>query len=271
MEECRIRIDDKNADTCDELVLNSINTMMNLRNDFIAIMSVIFKYGYCIDLEVIKKFLENLIRFQFPLEGQGVHYEVEYDNYKFLMYELVLYLIAVMLKYEKYNEASFIINSSYFYRESNRSPLEYKNISVFNCPIVSLDRIRKNRLQLNRTCITADIIKVRSIYPGVGFEDIVDVDCILSITTAMEDKDGYMMDIWYPKCNIYTSYRRNELFKKMISKRHFEKVKVLLKVNTADEFKDIIKQVIEKSYKVGYSAIYNVNSLINLEKICTIE
>ncbi|RKD34173.1 SEFIR domain-containing protein [Thermohalobacter berrensis] len=277
LDEYRIYIDNtSNINEFDELVIDNINKLIPLRNDFIKVVDIIFKYKEHIDLNKFHRFWEEIIKYQYKTPDMSSYYQFQFDNFKFFIYELFLYFITILLKLEKYEEASFFINATYFYKINNYGELVNGNISEFNNYVESLEQIRQNRLKLNRISITADLIKERANIHNIKFRDIVETDYLLFFITINNSKDSIRQDIWVPRCSVYNSYHRKPLiFEKMISARHFEKVKILFKVNTPEEFKNMILKTtdlgIDKDYYKSFYRIISINKVVDIEKLATLD
>lgn len=270
------RLKGGSCENFDEDVLESIERMLPLRDDFIEFTNVVFKYGDKINLDELHSFFEKLISFLFKPEGVTSWTKIDFDNYKFFIHELFLYFIANLLKLGKYNEASFFINSKYFFRYDNFNELRSSGIDIFNSYILSLDEIRNKRLNLRRISLTADLIKQRANRKDINFDHIIETDLILYYITELE-RNNFS---WFPRCSVYNSRFSNniELFERMISSQHFNKIKILFKVNNFDELKKkmsvYLEHIEEGGHKYSNQWDYDIMPLeqvINLEKISTVE
>ena len=270
------RLEGGPRDNFDEDVLESIERMLPLRDDFIEFTNVVFKYGDKIDLDGLHSFFEKLISFLFKPEGVTSWTKIDFDNYKFFIHELFLYFIADLLKLGKYNEASFFINSKYFFRYDNSNELRNSGIDIFDSYILSLDGIRNKRLNLRRISLTADLIKQRANCEDINFDHIIETDLILYYITELEGNNFS----WFPRCSVYSPrfFSNIELFERMISSQHFNKIKILFKVNNLDELKKKVSVYLERIEEGGrkYSNQWDYNmvpleQVINLEKISTVE
>jgi hypothetical protein len=99
----------------DDKVASSIEKMLPLRDDFIDFTFILFKYRDSVDLDQIHEFWEKLAAFTFRPEHLGSWSEVDFDNFKFFNYELMLNFMAVLLQLKRYQEAGFFLHSQYFY------------------------------------------------------------------------------------------------------------------------------------------------------------
>lgn len=256
----------------DEKVLASIEKMLPFRDDFIEFTYIVFKYKEDIDLGRFHDFFEKLITFKFEPENIKTCAEVDCDNYRFFIYELFLYFISILLQLKKYKETAFFINSQYFYRYQNYGQLQNDGVGIFNSHVPSLDVNRNQRLKLQRISVTADLIKSRATRKDISFAQIVQTDLILYYLTELKD-DRYE---WTPRTSVYNDRgAKIELFERMISIQHFEKIKVLFDVESVENLKEEITKYIErnKGQKRGlwdYTVI-PLENILDLNKIGTVK
>jgi hypothetical protein len=239
----------------DDKVVASIDKLLPLRDDFMDFTFALFKYRESVDLDQLHSFLEKLIAFTFRPENVQSWAEIDYDNFRFFNYELMLGFIAALLRLRRYHEAGFFIQSRYFYR-SDTNDLRQNGIEIFNRYVRSLDEFRNNRLGLQRASVTADLIKARATRKDLSFGDIREADLILHYITALR---GGRFE-WFPRSSAYGGRgSRIELFDRMVSGRHFEKIKAIFGVNEVSELKALISQYLErnKNDQYGHSSIWN--------------
>jgi hypothetical protein len=78
---------------------------------------------------------------------------------------------------------------------------------------------------------------------------------------------------WFPITYIYKTRDIFELFDRMVSKRHFEKVKILFNVNTISELHSKLTKIKEeKKEPIGYGSfgfVQPIYSVINIDTIGT--
>ena len=253
----------------DDRVVEVLEKMLPLRDDFIDFIFTVFKYQERVDIEKLQNFFEKLIPFSNRPENAQNYTKIDYDNYKFFSYELVLYLLAILIKLKKYDELAFFINNQYFYRNPNTSELAYDGVEIFNHYLPSLDEIRNKRLELRRVSITADLIKSRATRKDVDFNDLIQADLITFYITDLRGSDFR----WFPRTSAYNPRWGSgvEVFDRLVSRQHFEKIKSLFGVKTIDELKKLIVQYIERNQekaKQGYYRSWSWDYTIHpLEKV----
>ena len=180
--------------------------------------------------------------------------------------------MAVLLQLKKYQEAGFFLHSQYFYRNTT-DELKQSGIEMFNRHVRSLDEFRNNRLGLRRVSMTADLIKARATRKDLSFGEIRETDLVLHCVTELcGGRFG-----WFPRTSVYGGRGSGiELFDRMVSRRHFDKIKVLFSVNTVDELKALIGQYVAQNSDArrGFGGMWEydimpVENVINLGKIAT--
>ena len=257
----------------DDRVVETLEKMLPLRDDFIDFVFTVFKYQESVDMEKLHNFFEKLIPFSYrPINVQS-YTDVDYDNYKFFTYELILNFVAILLQLKKYKEVSHFINSQYFYRHPNNSELTHNGIEIFDTYPRVLDEIRNKRLNLRRVSLTADLIKVHSTRSDISFEEIKQADLVLHYISELH---GGRFS-WFPRTSVYNSRGSAvEIFERMVSLQYFEKIKGLFDVKNIDILKKMIAEYIEKNKdrQRGHSWDYEIlplESVIDSNKIGTIK
>ena len=256
----------------DDKVAESIERMLPLRDDFIEFTLMLFKYRGSVDLDQLHAFWEKLGTYTFRPESVQSWTEVDFDNYRFFNYELFLSFITILLQMKKYPEAAYFIHSKYFYRNTT-GELRQSGFEMFNRHVRSLDELRNNRLGLRRVSVTADLIKARATHKEVHFEDIRQTDLLLHYVSQLRGERFQ----WFPRTSVYGGRGSGiELFERMVSQRHFQRVKALLDVETVDELKALIEQCIarRKAESGSYSGLWDfdvrpIENVINVQKIAT--
>lgn len=80
---------------------------------------------------------------------------------------------------------------------------------------------------------------------------------------------------WFPKTYVYNSYYTNnfDFFNRLISKKHFDKVKGVLGVESIEQLKQKLIKLkdlgTERGYVYARCNIQNLNSFIKVEDIAT--
>jgi hypothetical protein len=255
----------------DDKVVASIERMLPLRDDFIDFSITLFKFRESVDLDQIHDFWEKLLAFSFRPANIQSWSDIDYDNFRFFHYELMLTFIAVLLQQKRYQEIGFFANALYFYQDDLGNELKQTSIEMFNRYVRSLEEIRNNRLNLQRASLVADIIKTRATRRDVTFGSIQEADLVLHYVTELRGE----MFSWFPRTSVYRFHgARVELFERMVSRRHFEKVKPLFGVQTVDDLRTLITEYVKRGRNQSVNSpimwnfhISRLENLIDLAKL----
>ncbi|MGQ1948818.1 toll/interleukin-1 receptor domain-containing protein [Geofilum sp. OHC36d9] len=263
----------------DDKILEKIEGLKYLRNDFVNFLETIFAYSYDFNIEKFFNFYEKLI--EFFLIRQSNRYNsshfgsLKYDQFRFFYYELFLYSIAVMIGKERYKEIGYLLNNSFVVYDESKSETKSYSFMFFDLYPESLNKYRNERLQMRRISVSADLIKQRADLIRYKFETLSEVDAILYYVAIMKNRqvNEYSCMGWCPHTSVYRVYKIPFL-DKLISKRRFEKVKVIFNVNRVDELKAKIEKTIQNKAdrlrRFDYE-IPMINHAFNIDKIGTIE
>lgn len=258
--------------TFGKIIHENIVSYTPLRNDYIVFLDKLLKSELEFDIETYIKFFEKLPLFKNPLdESRSSWSNSEFDNFKFIIHEIFLYTIAVGLKNEKYKFIEEILYSSYFFQsrydrgnEPKRFTIElYNYVEVF-------DQFYKETYSKNLISPMADFLLTR-IPKGISKDNLIDADLISYYVASLDN-----LIRWFPITYIYRTSSKFELFDRLISLRHFDKVKCIFAVNTPKELQDklnMIKVNDKNGNGFGYSNSFDriapIYNLINIEKIGT--
>jgi hypothetical protein len=181
-----------------------------------------------------------------------------------------LYTIAIGLINEKFKFVEEILYSSYFFQgrytsrnEPKRFPEElYNYVEIF-------DQYYKQTYSKDYFSPMADLI-IERIPDGLNKDNLIDADLLCYYIATLDNIK------WFPIIYIYRTSGKFELFDRLVSLRHFEKVKCLFVVDKPNELKDkLLDYKAKNNDKVGFgysnsfdrvAPIYN---LIQIEKIGT--
>lgn len=109
------------------------------------------------------------------------------------------------------------------------------DISIF----VSLEWGWK-RLNLDRVSVFAEMMVQRATLKRYTKQKVVDRDLLVYYFSLINDQQSY----WFPRLYLYAD-QKVELLERLISRRHFEKVKELFGVNSLKEMVDNMEKLEE--------------------------
>lgn len=254
----------------DEQLLENLRELKLYRDQLFEVYKLIISstndFSY---YEIIFSFLERLLNFNFAPRDLGAHQEWWFDNYKYFNHENFLYLISFLIKYKKIDEVLFFTEEKYFSRDSNTK--KSFHFVIFDVYIRLLEDYRKQRLKLNRLSPSADLIKERCNLSYLNFDDIMQSDFILSLISLLDNNSDLIY--WFPRTLVLKGWYSNEafpIFLKAESKRYFQVISKLFKVNSKDELVSKFKVAYDKhnlqNWQFDHSSI-PFESYMNLKNL----
>ena len=233
-----LRIDCKPEEYDDKLI-EKIDAFIPYRNEFIQICISVCQYSDDIKIDKFYHFFEKLIPY-FKKHGTGSFYEHEFDVFKFIAYELFLYYVAILLKYEKFIDLDEFLDKQYMGSEDSYG-YDVEGYLIFYNYLKSLD-YRNRRLNCRKLSLFADIIKERAKHLSIDFSDLMQADFVLFLRAEHLIHNDWRK--WYPQTLIYSEYRRKpmEIFFRAQSKKYFEKMKCAIGFDDVQELKSFIEE-----------------------------
>ena len=251
---------------------DSIVSYTSLRNDYVAFLDKLLKSELEFDIDIFIRFFEKLPILKDPQEGRSSWSSSEFDNFRFFIHEVFLYTIAIGLKTEKYKFIEEILYSGYFFqgrydykKEAQRFNELYNYVEIF-------DQYYKQTYSKDYLSPMADLI-IKRLPDNLSLDDIINTDLLIYYIASLENLH------WFPITYIYRTRNNGkfEVISRLVSLRHFEKVKVLFNINTVKELQDKLlafREADKNQNRVKYSHSFNsvipIYSLIEIEKIGTI-
>lgn len=182
--------------------------------------------------------------------------------------ELFIWTNALLLKNKRYREIHDILHTRYFVKSKFRD--DDKPFGVFRFYIEALES-RKNRLNLNRTSLTADKLVERSIHNGRNYKELLlDTDLILYYVAKSVEPREWEIE-WFPATYIYKrECGKIDVLQRMKRKKHFDEIKCIFNVDSVEEMKSLIETKMNEGGR-GYNGIFGtiprITNSIQVEEI----
>ena len=222
----------------DDKVVRNIEEFLSYRNEAIELFLAIAKYRPTQGTwEALHRFFEKLIPYLDRPEEVSSWQEWDFDNFKFIIHELFLYVIAALLKYERFQGVAYLVRQHYYVgqnaRRGNESMVPY---SVFQDYLRSFEH-RNSRLKLRRLSLRADMLEQRSKSSGLPFEQVMQADLVLFIRDCLDSLRSENRQSWRPETLLYAHrhYGPFDIFARSQSKQYFESVRTIFDVESKDE------------------------------------
>jgi len=255
----------------DEQIYNKVNDMLILRNDYIEFLKLVVKSRSTFNIDIVTHLFEEIYSFT-EFQGNGTYYPLQFDHFKFFIHELFLYTVVIFMENSMFESLNFLLSTRFFVRsrESINSGVDF---SRFRFYLESLDVHRKQRLNLKKISITADMLVQRSIFNNKNYkEKLINVDLLLYYFSSIKYDENNCSRMWFPTTYIYLEYGKSiDFLVRLSSKKHFDRVKQLFNVQNEEEMKKCI-QNFPNPYSSGYNnsfeGIPHIKNFINPESIC---
>lgn len=254
-----------------KLICDNHQKYVPLRNDFIFFIDKLTKIEIEFDFDAIINFLEKLPLLEDPEEERGSWSKYEFDNFRIFIFETFLYLVAIGLKNQNYKFVENILYSTYFLKGRNNYNQEPKNYEDLYRSVDVINKYYNETFSKNFINPMADLL-IKSIPEGFHASHLVQADLLCYYIATLNNKR------WFPKTYIYDTSRNQEIYYKMVSLKHFEKVKILFEVNSIDEFKEKLvklraRDLEHNNYRSGYSRSFDrvipIYEMIKVDEIGT--
>lgn len=225
----------------DEAVVNSVEQFLPYRNEAIQLFIAISNYAPTDD-NVLKlhRFFESLIPYMSRQKDMRQWNERDFDNFKFIIHELFLYVVAILIKSERFDQANILLTQQYYITSSSDYDKNTMvNFIVFRKAIESLN-YRNSRMGLNRLSVRADMLHQRSKSSGLEYRHLMQADFVLFMRAEIEYGDSYLS--WWPDTLLYVGRHHSsfEIFARSVSKQFFDKVKCLLNIDKPADLSELL-------------------------------
>ena len=267
----KFRITDKEGEF-DDQVIDNLEKFIPYRNEAISLFVVLAQYAPAEEnISKLHRFFEALIPYMNRPENVNSWSDWDFDNFKFIAHELFLYLVAILIKHEKFSEVSHFLTQEYYVPDQS----DYgKNVMVgydaFRTYLKSLEH-RNTRLKLNRLSLHADLLEQRCKHSGIEFRYLMQADFILFMRDEIQQADFYSR--WFPGTLLYVGrfHSAFEIFARSSSKLYFERSKCVLGIDKPSDLDELMKAY--KTYpqrlpKWGFES-FSPSVLLGYEQLAT--
>lgn len=261
----RFRIERASDKIFDEQVKQSIDDFLPFKNELLKILKAVAQYSQAGDFSgALHRFFERMIAYSGRPEGVNTYHDQDWDNYKFFLQELFINVIAVLIRYERFEFVSILTTRQYALPKSLRETRNesVKGFEVFACYLYSFED-RKRRLNSNRISIHADMLIERTNGTEIDPRFFCQADFLLYIKAAINKER------WYPTTWIYIREHSGalEIFARACSTQYFQKVLApLLNITTAEQLVTVATKGI--NFNAGWNSL-NVSYVMGLDKLNT--
>lgn len=234
----RFRVEPKDDAHLDDLIVQSIEEFTPYRDQVIQLVRVIAQYAPTTEyVEKLHRFFERLLPYMERPEHLTSWREDQFDNFKFIAHEMFLHALAVLIDGERFDLANHLLANPYYMAgrsEAGRNAIV--DFSHFRQHAKSFE-VRNQRLKSRRYSLRADLLNERSKSSGVSFSSIMQADFVAFLRDRRTPDEWPR---WWPETLLYSlrSYAPFEKFARSSSRQYFGRFKVLIGLQTPDEFRE---------------------------------
>jgi hypothetical protein len=258
----------------DDRVIENIEQFLPFRNEAIEIFLALAQYRDTADTyQQLHRFLEGLIPYMERPPNITRYSDWDFDNFKFIIHELFLYIVTSLLKYECFEGVSYLLRHNYYLEnEYSHGSDNTVPFDTFRHYLKSLE-YRNGRLNLRSLSLHADLLQQRSKTSGISFSQLMQADFVLFIRSCLDSlrKEGYQR--WWPDTLVYTKMHHTafEIFARSQSKQYFDKVKCLFDIKNKEEIDPMMEAFKSQKLKIPRWEFTSANPFILLgyDKIAT--
>lgn len=243
----------------------NIQSCLPLRNEYLRFMQLATQPHVQFDVDLLIHFFERIVILKDP-PNSNKHPEYM-TNYPFMYHELFIYTILISLQNENYKLVSDLFHSKYLFEDKYSYRREGKNFAELNQNIRTFDQYVHASVRPNAVGPRAELM-IRQIPEFVRLEELIWTDLLCDYVARTKD------DFWFPWTYIYREVQQFPLLERMVSKRHFEKIKVVFDIQTPQQFAELANKISQdraqsRGYDRSFSYIPTITSFIQLDKIAT--
>ena len=186
---------------------------------------------------IAHRFFERLIPYLSKPEDVNRWQETDFDNFKFIIHELYLYVISCFIKHERFETAAYLMGEYYVPGQSDYGRNVMVPPGVFRNYLETLQQ-RKNRLKLNRQSLHADLLKERCKGTVIDFSTLMQTDFVLYVRSQLSSDDA-----WWPETLLYADRfsAAFEVFARSKSGAYFERAKTILGIRSKEDLAPLIE------------------------------
>lgn len=246
-----------------------------IRNDFIIFFQKVIRSQLKFDFDLIIYFFERMTTL-LNIKSSGANYGYQYEGFLLPIHEFFLNLVALGLKYRAYDFLENLFSALYFTKDRENYKNEGKDYTYFlSKSVEDLSQYYEQIEQQRYSSPLGHLFTVRLI-KEVSKQEIVEADLLCHYIAVL--KGVY----WFPYLYIYFEQAnlrevgKIEILYRMISKKHFEKVKNIFGFDGIDSFRkklNELKSDPNSSNRFGFAGrwdrVLSIFQVIDPDKIGT--
>lgn len=245
-------------------IYENLMQYLPLKNDYSDMLTKLSKNSTNFDPDLLTKLFEKTPSLLYPQNGASGWSNHQFDNFRFITHELFITAAAIFLKYERYDYLDHLFNTRYFLKDKYAQKNDPSPFHVFYRYV---ETITPHYEQLKGHKVgnaQADMMLSR-LSSNLSKADFINGDMLCYYIDRLNHRE------WYPLTYIYGEHdgERLDFFSRLISKRHFEKIKGVLQAESIEELKERLLEVkkLDDTEPVRYNMRGKITPIDNMIKI----
>ena len=270
-----LRVAEVEGKEFDDEVVSSVESFVPYRNELVELFSALAQYrDGPATIQQLHRFVESLLPYNDVPAGVSSWRSWAFDNFKFITHEIFLYLVAVFVRFERFESVAGLLGQKYYLqRDSRGGAAKMVSFTRIRSNLESLEH-RNKRLQRRRISLHADLLEQRAAGSGLTFKQVMQADFILYLRSMFEATQGELLPYWWPETLLYAQDYEGpfEIFARSQSSAYFDRVKQMLAINSKKQLEELL--TLFQSGKVkppsfgGWDSV-NVAVLCGFDKLAT--
>lgn len=252
--------------------MTSIDEFIPYRDQYFEAITNAMKFGSPMEnLSKIHRFFEKIIKYTYPDYSKGGWSEWDFDNLRFISYELYLGVIAIAIRHEEFAFAANFVSEKFYVGDiQDLSSMSMMDYTVFIHSLPSFEAANR-RTEQRRITKVGDVLHERAKHTYFEFRHLGVADLILHIRSRVATEGFHQ---WYAVTPIYMGRSQSaiETFARCRSLRYFERMKPLLGVSSAQEFRERVAEIDanrQNTIPMGFRGDISIASLTGADRIAT--
>ncbi|HUW33742.1 MAG TPA: SIR2 family protein [Planctomycetota bacterium] len=195
----------------DDAIFEQIKVGLSITARFLEAAMVASRYDNEEALKALYSWFGRAYKLYSLPEGvAGTYRRTDFDGFKFLVYEMFVSLVACLLKYDRWERLAEMLEDDLFI-EKRGGETSYISVGLLSEHVPSLDEIRRQRLNQNRTSIMADLLKERfgstELSLLLSHREFMEADYLLFLRTVCLEKSlEILWGVWCPQSTVYMDF-----------------------------------------------------------------
>lgn len=227
--------------------VDKIHEYKPMREDLISFLLIVTRTEYNLDSDIIKSLFELKEEYSHPKESDQMQwYPSDYEHFKFIFHELFIYVIAIGLRNQNYDFVAELLHGPYFFENRYRKEDVQKFVEIRDFPRILNEYYEK---EFRKISGSADLM-ITNLSPQIAKKNFIQADLLLHFIDELYNNETTSYKKWFPVTYFYKMNENiSDLFARLLSLKHFEKLKSVFGVESKEELQKILSEYKNKNEK----------------------